>query len=131
MNIISKFKRKLDDRSVERGYAEYSIDALSVEGFIGWARKAGDTSAKSSVVKLCCGEKVIAEGVANQYREDLHELGYGDGCLGFNLTVNWRALDTGENKLTFFVDDHKVKIIRLPIGLAEFIAVAIREAIKK
>jgi hypothetical protein len=127
MKLVSKIKSKIDSLGVEKHYADFSIDSLSTEGFSGWARKCGDISSTSCYVKLYSGDILIAEGKANKYRDDLHDLGYGNGCKGFNLKVNWRALDTGENKLSLLIDDHKVKVIRLPLTIAEFISVAMKE----
>ena len=131
MSIVKKLKNKIDSLGVEKHYADFSIDAIGVDGFVGWARKAGDTSCRSCYVKLFSGDKLIAEGKANQYRDDLHDMGYGNGCKGFNLKVNWRALDTGENKLSVLIDDHKVKVIRLPLTIPEFICAAMQEQHKR
>ena len=127
MKLVSKIKNKIDALGLEKHYADFSIDLLSAEEFRGWARKAGDISNTSCYVKLYSGDNVIAEGKANQCRDDLHDLGFGNGCKGFNLKVNWRALDAGENKLSLFVDEHKVKVIRLSVTIAEFVSLAIQE----
>lgn len=131
MKIVNKIKSKVDSLGVEKNYADFSIDALDVDGFVGWACKAGDTSSSSCYIKLFSGETLIAEGKANQYRDDLHDLGYGNGCKGFNLKVNWRVLNTGVNKLSLLIDDHKVKVIRLPLTIPQFISAAMQEQNKR
>ncbi|MEP1554875.1 MAG: hypothetical protein ABJJ44_05985 [Paraglaciecola sp.] len=131
MNVLkkvkNKVKNKLDTIGVPVDYAEICIDKLDVNVFRGWARKVGDQGNVPCTVKLCQEERIVAQGKANDYRDDLHDLGYGNGCLGFSLTVDWRALDVGENKLTLYVDDKKVRVVRITLGIPDFIGVAIKE----
>jgi hypothetical protein len=131
MNVLkkvqNKVKNKIDTFGVVADYAEVCIDKLDVSVFRGWARNVADQGKVPCTLKLCQGERVVAQGKANDYRDDLHDLGYGNGCLGFSLKVNWRALDVGENKLNLYVDDKKVKVIRVSFGIPDFISVAIND----
>jgi hypothetical protein len=67
-----------------------SIDSLTPEGAVGWAFEG--RSGEQLVMQALCSGRIIGEAVADRFRHDLAEAGFGDGHCGFELTF-YEALD--------------------------------------
>lgn len=131
MKIVNRVKLKLDNIGINKDYAEFSIDHLSAAKVSGWACRKGDSSNHTCKVSLLLGDKPITEGQANTYRDDLHDSGYGNGCFGFELPINWQALSVGENKISLYIDEYKVRVIKLNVTMPCVIDLAVKASTKK
>ena len=96
--IISKINKKTDSKI--KGFLD-RIDGLYV---VGWAWDPEKPEERLKVVVYVDGEPV-AEGVADQYREDLERAGIGDGRHGFRIKLPEEFFDGKEHEIKI-----KVKI---------------------
>lgn len=51
-------------------------------------------------VEILNGERVVARGTADQFREDLKKAGIGDGCYKFSLRLSYELFDGQPHHLT-------------------------------
>jgi len=82
-----------------------------VEGLIvyGWAYNKGNPEERVEVVVLVDG-KPVAEGVADQYREDLKRAGIGDGKHAFMIKIPDEYADGKEHVVDVFIKATREKI---------------------
>ncbi|MBV9755629.1 MAG: glycosyltransferase family 2 protein [Alphaproteobacteria bacterium] len=64
------------------GYIERALD----DAVSGWAVHPDDPGRRVAL-ELVAGDDVIARGLADQFRDDVHALGIGDGKVGFRFAV--------------------------------------------
>jgi len=77
-------------QKLDLGYKiEGNFDGIKGQYAIGWAWNPKKPEERLSVVVYIDG-KPLAEGVADQFREDLLKAGIGDGKYGFKLRLNYR-----------------------------------------
>lgn len=75
------------------------IDAVTSSGYVeGWAFNP-DAPMRPLAVSVLAGHRVVARGIANRYRWDLVDAGYGTGWCAFRLKLSvsvnrlrWQAL---------------------------------------
>jgi len=79
---------------------EYTGHLDSIQGLTvyGWAYNKANPDERVEVVVLVDG-KPVAEGVADQYREDLEKAGIGDGRHGFTIKIPDEYADGKEHKI--------------------------------
>ncbi len=63
-----------------------NIDALDKRRLSGWIIDSKDTDATIEF-EVYCGSDKVGEGTADVYREDLENIGYGDGKHGFSVDL--------------------------------------------
>jgi hypothetical protein len=68
-----------------------AIDRLDSDGVIGWLY--GSKYATPPMVRAYINHNVIGEAVADAYRPDLEQVGFGDGRCGFEIQFN-RPIDS-------------------------------------
>ena len=68
-----------------------SLDVVTPEYATGWAFCPGSLERVS--VQAMLNREIIGEAVANLYRSDLAEVGFGDGNIGFSIAF-YRPIDS-------------------------------------
>lgn len=61
-----------------------SIDRLTPDGAVGWIYRADSTA--PAKLRAFLDNEVVGETVADLYRPDLHQVGFGDGHCGFDMS---------------------------------------------
>ena len=93
MDTVTKEEHK--ETSIMTNNIEGHIDRIHSGLLMGWVAQR-DVS-ESIHFKVLIGDRVIAEGLADQYRDDLKKAGFGDGCHGFAIDIsNVVASDHGK-----------------------------------
>jgi len=65
----------------------------------GWIYKPSQPQQRLKV-EILCDNKVVAYGIADQFRQDLEQAGIGDGKHMFNLPLSYELFDDQEHTLT-------------------------------
>jgi hypothetical protein len=89
-----------------------SIDKLTPDGAAGWIYRTD--SEVPTLLRAFLNDEVIGETVADRYRADLQEVGFGDGLCGFEMKF---ARHLGEAQLPFV--RIKPEAIDLSLSLTE------------
>ena len=71
------------------------LDKVGAGMVQGWACHVPEIS-RRLVVRLYLDDQFVAEGVADQQRDDVRDAGHGDGQYGFQLPVAKKALFCAE-----------------------------------
>lgn len=86
-----------------------NMEALTSTGVSGWAWKpdAPDDSIQVHLyIRTLDGETVMAyPTIANSYRPDLYEAGYGDGYHGYSIPIDWSTLPEEKLRVTLYAVD--------------------------
>lgn len=76
-----------------------NIDTLQNRTLSGWIIDERDLDS-SVAFEVYCDDLRVGEGVANNYREDLVNVGYGNGRHGFLAGLNSKIFSPGQHELT-------------------------------
>lgn len=85
------------------GY-QYHIDVFSEDVVSGWAFKKVD-DAHHPVIELRANGIVLWQVVADQYREDLVDAGFNNGCYGFSIIPSTNEITHSISSVSLYIDD--------------------------
>ena len=89
----------LEMKKPDIGDYQGCVDDVGVDNVRGWASLRNGDSHRVSV-ELRNEENVIAKGVADIFREDLLNIGIGDGSHGFELSTNLGLFPLGDSSMS-------------------------------
>lgn len=92
------------------------IDRVGVGSIQGWVVDPSDESRRLTV-RLYLDGVLVAEGLAEDERNDVRDAGYGDGSCGFELPVPKKALFCAEHLAVAVVDEggYETVFLRKPL----------------
>lgn len=128
--ISQKVTKKIQGKGANPNYAKYCLDVVEPGKVAGWVvRENGNNSGfQSCSIRIEKDGVVLAQGNAKQYRDDLHDIGMGNGCFGFSLDLDWQKLDAGSNTLKLFFDDVFIQLISLTVTMPAMINLAVQSS---
>lgn len=87
--IKEEYINKLHNESFEKITAKLKgyIDGIEGDYIVGWAYNE-DNKQEALKVKIYVDDQMVAQGIANIYREDLFKAGVGNGKYGFRLKIS-------------------------------------------
>ena len=94
----SLFNEKRTD-AVEASHLKGNIDALNNRSLSGWIVDESDLD-RSVEFEVFCDSAKVGEGVADNFREDLVNVGYGNGRHGFLVGLSSKIFSPGHHELT-------------------------------
>lgn len=100
----------------DNGALQGHIDAVDWNGVSGWAWAPAEPD-KRIVLELRDGSNLLTTVAAREYREDLEELGIGDGRYGFSIAFSETLLPYARHELHLRPVDSAIELPPFPLVL--------------
>jgi hypothetical protein len=100
-----KAETDLPFEMIEANIDDYRVqlDHSAIEKVTGWVFNPENIAYRAKI-EVRAGQTVIACGLANEYRQDLLNAGFGDGAYGYTLIPNVDVFPQSECECKLFVD---------------------------
>lgn len=99
----------LDMKAIDISDYQVQVDHITPALVKGWVYQI-DKPTHRAVVEVKCDDVVLATGLAEEYREDLLNAGFGDGYLGFSLIPNLHLFTSAHCECSLYIDGNVANI---------------------